>query len=289
MTSFSNMGGLARRSLAAAVAMGAAALAQAQSIQYATGQIDIEFDPSAFSFTVDTTSFGGITTVDVSPLSLGYSQVGQGVEINFNGQLGVYASSYSAFSPQTLSGYFNAYFNFTPAAGYAITGYTVTYSGSYSVETPGSVSLYDGDTGAWYSQSGGASGFSVSTTVAGALAPSVSGSFSATGDLTTIQVFDGYDIYIDHYEDVLDYCETEEPFNCYYRSEPVYVSVPVYHDETDLGEATFSLQGITVQANVVAVPEPESFALALAGLMVAGWRVRSLRSPLSGQVAGSVS
>lgn len=280
MTSFHHLGALARRSLAATFLLGAAVSGQAQSIQYSTGEVDIEFDPSAFSFTVDTTSFGGITTVDVSPLSLGYAQVGQGVEINFNGQLGVYATSYSAFSPQTLSGFFNAYFNFTPAAGYAITGYTITYTGSYSVETPGSVSLYDGGTGAWFSQNGGASGFSVSTTVSGAVAPSISGSFSATGDLTTIQVFDGYDTYIDHYEDVLDYCETEEPFNCYYRSEPVYVSVPIYHEETDLGEATFSLQGITVQANMAVVPEPESVALALAGLVVAGWRVRSLRRPV---------
>src|SRR6218665_1265628 len=111
MTSFFNMGALARRSLAATFLLGVTWV-QAQSIQYSTGQVDIEFDPATFNFTLDTTSFGGVTTVDVSPLSLGYSLVGQGVEISFNGQMGVYASSYTAFSPQTLSGYFNAYVNF---------------------------------------------------------------------------------------------------------------------------------------------------------------------------------
>lgn len=287
MTSFIHLGAVARRSLAAALLLGAAC-AQAQSIQYSTGQVDIEFDPSTFNFTLDTTSFGGISTIDVSPFAVSYSQIAQGVELNFNGYMGVYATSYFDFSPQTLSGYFNAQANFTPAAGYAITGYTVTYTGSYSVETPGYVSLGDG-TGAWFGQNGGASGFSVSSTVAGPIAPSLNGSFSATGDLATIEVFDGYDSYIDHYEDVLDYCDSEEPFNCYYHSEPVYVSLPIYHEETDLGEATFNLQSIRVQANVVAVPEPGALALVLGGLAMTGRRLRRQGARGWGQVPGSLA
>lgn len=276
MTSFSRRGAMARRSVVTVLAFGVAALAQAQAIQWSTGQVDIDFDPSTFGFSVETTSFGGIGTVDVSPLSLGYTQIGNGVLINFNGQMGLYATSYTNFSPETLSGSFNAYVNFSAAAGYAITGYTVTYSGSYSIETPGSVSLGDA-VGASLYAIGGAEGFTTGTFVSGAAAPALQGNFSATGDLTTIQVLDYYESYISGYETVVDYCEPDDPSICYTHEEPIIVSYPVFRDETDLGEASFNLSSITVEAHVVAVPEPESLALGLAGLMAAGWRLRARR------------
>jgi hypothetical protein len=276
MTSLFSLGAVARCSLAATLAMGAA-VAQAQSIQWSTGEVDIEFDPSTFAFSVETTSFGGVSSVDVSPLSLGYTQIGNGVLINFNGQMGVYGSSYTNFSPQTLSGSFNAYVNFTPAAGYAITSYTVTYTGSYGVETPGWVSLGDAAGSSFYASAGG-SGFTTGALVAGAVAPVLQGSFSATGDLTTIQVLDHYESYISGYETVVDYCEPDDPSICYTHEEPIIVSYPVFRDETDLGEANLHLDSITIEAHVVAVPEPESLALGLAGLVVAGWRLRGRRA-----------
>lgn len=73
-------------------------------------------------------------------------------------------------------------------------------------------------------------------------------------------------------------CETQEPFTCYYRTEPVYIEQPVYRYESDLGEGQIYLTSIDVQAHVVAVPEPQTLALGLAGLMVAGWRLRSRRA-----------
>jgi len=259
------------------LALGAVSVAHAEPIQWSTGQVSIAFDPETFSFSKSTHDFGGVMQVDVSPLAVSYSPLGDGVSVNFQDQMSLYASSYGNFSPETLDGSFSAYFNFTPQAGFVITGYTVTYAGTYSIETPGSVYVGSTTAGPFAAGTGGGA-FSMSASLTGEDAPALQGSFSATGDLTTIQVFDGYEQVLDHYETVLDYCDVEDPFTCYYREEPVYVGVPVYHDETDLGEASINLQSITLQAHVVAVPEPGALALALAGLPVWGvWWMRRRR------------
>jgi hypothetical protein len=257
--------------------LGVSAPAHAASVQWSTDQVDIQFDPDSFSFHREA-SPGYIE--DISPASLTYSQVGQGVEIDFNNLLSLYATSYTYFSPQTLSGDFSAAFAITPRAGYVITGYTITFSGSYSIETPGSV--YVGSTVAGpFTASTGSGAFNFREDVVGAVAPALTGSLGATGDVNIVQVFDGYQQVFDHYESVLDYCETQEPFTCYYRDEPVYIDVPMYHDETDLGEAQLSLQKITLLAHVTAVPESEAMAMAAGGLPVLAWwakRRKALRA-----------
>lgn len=155
MTPFANVGALVCRSLVAAFALGAVAMAQAQAVQWSTGQVLIDFDPSTFWFTSDTT-YGG--TVGVSP---SYSLTGQGVELNLGGYAAAYASSYQHYSPDGRSAPFSAFIGFTPEAGYAITGYTVTYAGGYSIESPANVSLtghsgplVSGDSGAAPRESG---------------------------------------------------------------------------------------------------------------------------------------
>lgn len=268
MTSFSPRGALARRTLTATMLLGAAALAQAQAVQWSTGQVTIDFDPSTFWFTSDTIYTG---QQDASP---SYSQVGQGVVLDFGGFLAAYASSYQYYSPDSRLAQFNSYFNFTPEAGYAITGYTVTYTGGYSVESPASVAL-NGQSGT-ISINGnlGGDSFNLSNYQGGPTAPQITGELSAWADVNYIEVFDHFEEVYSHDEQVLDYCETEDPFTCYYTSVPVYTQQPVYRYESDLGEGQIYLSTISVQAHVVAVPEPGSLALGLAGLVSVAWWAR---------------
>lgn len=271
MTSLFSLGAVARCSLAATFAMGAV-MAQAQPIQWSTGQVLIEFEPSTFSFFSDTISMG---PQEVTPV---IGTVGQGVRFNFSDNLVAFASSYQYFTPDSRQATFNAFIGFTPEAGYAITGYTVTYHGGYSVESPASVGL-NGQSGTiLLNGNSGGDSFSIDAYYGGAVAPQIAGDLSASADINYIEVLDHYEQVYSHDEQVLDYCETEEPFTCYYRTEPVYIEQPVYRYESDLGEGQIYLTSIDVQAHVVAVPEPESLALVLAGLMAVGWRLRSRRA-----------
>jgi hypothetical protein len=255
--------------------LAACATAHAVPTSLSTGQVGIDFDPDGFTFTRDLTAFGSPTAEDILPSSVSITAQGNGFVLDFNSQMSVYASSYFNFAPETLSGYFNAQFNFTPTAGHVITGYTVTYAGTYSIETPGSISL--GGPGVAVSEYTGAGGFSYSGVLSGPTLPSLTGGISATGDLTTVQVYDHSEEVFDHYESVLDYCEVDDPGICHYHDEAVNISVPYYRDETDLGDATLNLQSISVQAHVAAVPEPQAYGLLMAGVPLAVWASRRRR------------
>ncbi len=265
----------ALRFLALPLLSAAAAAAQAAPTHLSTGQVGIDFDPDTFVFSKEVGSFGNITTEDIPASLVTVTAGGNGLELNFNGYMNLYASSYNTFSPEYLTGNFNALFSFTPTAGYVITGYTVTYAGSYSIETPGSISV--SGPGGGITEYSGIGSFNAVGNVPGAVAPSLTGSISASGEVSFVQVLDHYDSVFDHYEQVLDYCEVEDPSICHYREEAVYVDVPVYREEMDLGEASLNLQSITVQANVVAVPEPESLALLTMGVPLAAWLARRRR------------
>lgn len=266
---------LVRHSVAFAL-LGAFAMAHAAPVQLSSGQVVIDFDQDTFAFSHDVSSFGSVITEDILPSSVTVSAVANGIELNFNNQMTAYATSYTNFSPESLNGNFNAPFNFSPAAGYVITGYSVTYAGTYAIETPGSVSV-SGPVGGFNESSGGGNFNTTFSIVVGGTF-NLTGGINAYGDVTTLQVFDHYDSVFDHYEQVLDYCEVEDPTVCHYREEAVYIEVPVYREETDLGEASVNLQTITVVANVVAVPEPESLALLAMGVPLTAWLARRRRN-----------
>lgn len=265
----------ARRSVGLVLLAGASAALQAAPTQWTTGQVGIDFDNNSFTWDRDVHAFGGVTREVIPSSSLALTPVANGFEVNFNDLMGVYATSATTQSPETLTGNFSSVFNFTPAAGYAITDYTVTYTGNYSIEEPGLVTLR----GPGY----GFNGYALSGPIDHVGSQDARGVFrldlsiSAFADVVTRQVFDGYDTYLDHFESVLDYCDTAEPFTCYYREEPVYISQPTYHDETDLGEASINVRTVMVQANVVAVPEPEGLALLAMGAPLATWLARRRR------------
>lgn len=261
----------ALRSMVLVLLGGASAALQAAPTHLTTGQVGIDFDTDGSSWYRDVHAFGGVTSEVIPWSSLTLTPVANGFEVNFNDLMSVYATSYANFSPETLTGVFSSVFNFTPAEGYVITGYQVTYTGNYSIEDPGFVSLR----GPGY----GFNGYALSGPIDYVGAEPASGAFrldlsiSAFADVVTRQVFDGYDTYLDHYETVLDYCEAEEPFTCYYREEPVYITQPIYRYETDLGEASINVRTVMVQANVALVPEPSGHGLLLAGLSLVGWRL----------------
>jgi hypothetical protein len=124
----------------------------------------------------------------------------------------------------------------------------------------------------------GGDSFSIDSYHGGSVAPQVTGELSAWADVDYIQIFKGYEQVYSHDQEVLDYCEQDDPSICHYRTEPVYIDQPMYRYESDLGEAQIYLSTINVQAHVTAVPESGAIAMALAGLAsVGGWASRRRR------------
>lgn len=241
---------------------------QAAPAQWSTDQVLIDFDPDTFVFQSDTT-YNGLQ--NVSPDAMGYAQSGQGVVINLGGLVSAYASSYVSFNEDSRSASFRALFNFTAQAGYVINGYTVKYTGGHFTESPGSAGLNAQSGAITTGGNFGGDSFSIETYQAGAGAPELSGQLSAWGGISYIEILDHYEQVYSHDEQVLDHCDTEEPFTCYYNTVPVYIDQPVYRYETDLGEAQIFLSSIEIHPTVVAVPEAGATAMTLAGLLGLGW------------------
>lgn len=204
----------------------------------------LSYDDEAASYSYE--YFGA--TEYLTPGQVSYTTSPTALQVAFSSSFGVFASSYSDFTPKTLFGAFDLPVTLSAAAGYVLTGYTITIEGNYGIETPGSVDV----AGLLYATSG-IEGFSVSgfTPFAGG-STSVSGSFSATGDISFVTVLDGYDE-VETCTDPLD------PSTC------TIEQVPRYREEMDLGEAYLNIERITITPQVAAVPEPETLALVLAG------------------------
>jgi hypothetical protein len=248
------------KTLITAIVLCGATLTYAAPIQLSAGEIVVDYDLDDFFLNVDGSGYDS-SVYSITPLL-------NGVRLEFSGLLNVYASSYFNLSPETKVADYSALFSLAPTAGRTITGFTVTYSGSYSVETPGSVAA--SGVGMSVGGSSGSGPFSIASNFAGMTVPTLSGQLSATGDIAYVDVLDGFrDVFVG-YEQVLDYCEVENPEICYYRDEPVYEQVPVYRQEMDLGEASIYLDSITISADVAQVPLPASGLLLSAGLFGLG-------------------
>jgi len=228
----------------------------------------IEYDLDNFSLNVN-----GISH-DASAFSI--TPVTNGVRLGFSGYLNLYASSYFSYSPEEKMADYSALFSLAPTAGNIITDFNITYSGGYFIETPGSVGA--SGVGMSFSESSGGGAFSITSNFTGMAVPTLNGQLSATGSIGVIEVFDGYQEVFVGNQQVLDYCELENPAICYYRDEPVYDQVAIYRQEMDLGEASIYLESITIAANVTAVPEPPVGILMTFGLLVLGMQFRRKKS-----------
>lgn len=250
------------KTLMSAILLWGATLTHAAPVQLAAGDIIVDYDLDNFFLSVDGMGYDS-SVFTLVPLN-------NAVRIEFGGLLNLYASSYFTFSPVYKTADYSAQLSLAPTAGKAINGFTITYSGGYSIESPGSA----GASGVGLSVGGSSGGgpFSVSSNFPGLGVPTLSGQLSASGEIGYIEIFEGYQDVFVGYQQVLDYCEVENPEICYYRDEPIYEQVPVYRQETDLGEASVWLDSITITANVETVPLPPSGLLFGAGLLGLGLR-----------------
>ena len=250
---------------AAATLCSGALLANAAPVQLFSGDVVVEYDLENFSLNVD--------GVGYDPALLSIVPVANGVRLEFGGYLNLYASSYFTYSAENKSADYSALFSFAPTAGNTISNFNITYSGGYSIETPGSVGA--SGIGMSVSASDGGQPFSITSGFAGGVLPALSGQLSATGEISYVEVFDHFEEVFVGYQQVLDYCEVDDPSVCYYRDEPIYEQVAVYRQEMDLGEATIYLDSITIAADVTAVPLPASSLLFASSLL--GMAARRLR------------
>lgn len=251
------------RPLAAAVLVLATGAAYAAPATVSTGNVDITYDQDTFIFNRDS----GFGTESIDPASVPLSFTGNSVTLDFSGGLSAFGSSYGFSSPSAFGSYF-ANFDFAVQSGYVITGYSVRYTGGYNIETPGDVSL--NGTGIGIFEAGNGGSFDILSAIPG---PQLSGDLSANGYITSVEVITGYDEVIVGYEDV----EICDDFGCTIEQRPIIEEVPIIEYQTDLGEASLWLNTITVTANVAAVPEPETYAMLLAGLGVMGLIARRRR------------
>lgn len=246
--------------LMAAMLLAGAELANAAPVQLASGDVVIGYDLDNFSLNVD-----GVT-YDSSAFSI--TPVANGVRLGFNGHLNVYASSYFTLSPETKTADYSALFSLAPVSGKSITGFNIIYSGGYTIETPGSASA--SGVGMFAGGSTGGGPFSITSNFSGASVPNLTGQLSATGEIGYVDVLDGFQTVFVGYQQVLDFCEPDNPDICHYHDEPLYQQVPVYRQEMDLGEASIFIDSITIAANVAPVPVPPSALLFLSGLLGLG-------------------
>jgi hypothetical protein len=244
------------------------AAAFATGYNYNAGKVDIQFDTDAFNFSIyDAEGFG---SRDILPDSLTYSATSNGVMIDFGGQMNIsdYAQNESDSQISVDSNLF-ASFSFAAHAGYKITGYQLAVTGSYDIESPGTVTASFSGFGAFSSNN---SGFGQNLdqlyTYAGSSAPSLSGSFSAVGQLDFIEVQVGTEIVQVGTEWVPDPACTLDPSECPLIEQPVYAEVPVYMTQADLGLASLAPTRITLTAVTAPVPEAERYVLLLVGLGV---------------------
>lgn len=235
--------------------------------QIATGGVIIDYDADTFSANTDSFHISG-SLMDVVPVS-------NGVKLNFNNLLTLSASSGIFFSADYKAGDYSALFSFSPTPGHTITGYSITYEGIYTIETPGFIGVSGPGGGFSSSSSAFSLLFSETVNTVGSIAPALSGSLAAEAYIDIIQVSDGFFQVQTGTQTVLDYCEDFDPNICYYREEPVYEWVERFHDESDLGDASINLQSITITANVSAVPLPGGFVLFGSVLsLIGGFKLR---------------
>ncbi len=243
----------------------AAALACATSLHAAPSQLLVnhttaDFDPDSWVFSNTYDPF-------VTPATTSSSVVGAGIALDFNGTMSLSANSLTSFAPDTRTGSFDVSYAFTPDAGYQITGYALTFSGSYGIERPGSVVADSGAAAFSATSSGERATFSFTRSIAAALLPAVIGTVNASADVDILLVQTGTET-VQIGTTPVEVCSIPgDPSTCTIIDEPVYEERPIFTEQSDYGDATLSLNRLLIVPTVTAVPEPGTYALLLLGIV----------------------
>lgn len=245
--------------IAFTAALACAAAATAAPSQLVVNHTTADFDPDTWVFSNSVDPF-------VTPAATGSSVVGAGIALDFNGTMTLFANSLTSFAPDVQNGGFSISYAFTPDVGYQITGYELTFSGSYGIESPGSV-YADSSAAAFSSTSSGLSApFSFTRSIAGAALPAVLGSVNASADVDILLVQTGTEI-VQIGTTPVEVCSIPgDPSTCTIVDEPVYEERPIFTEQSDYGDAALSLNRLLIVPTVTAVPEPGTYALMLLGV-----------------------
>ncbi|WP_222846716.1 PEP-CTERM sorting domain-containing protein [Chitinolyticbacter meiyuanensis] len=240
------------------------------------GQVTVDFDADLFNFGIDYYDYGYTSYID--PNSLGYSASSNGVKIDFGNQMALYDYATNESDPLLpVHGFFDAGFSFNAKPGHRIVGYTIDFAGSYNTEYPGGVGMGVDGVG-WGSYSTGSGSFVQQLHHADSTTPALRGSLEAMGGVDYVQVQIGTELIQVGSEWQQDPGCVGEP-DCQLIEVPIFEEVPIYMYQGDLGAAELYLQSITFNAITAPVPEPETYALLLAGGGLVGWaRRRQMRA-----------
>jgi hypothetical protein len=248
--------------LAAAACMAA----QAAPTQLNVNNTTVDFDPEAWTAS---STFAGPLDPNTQ---FSVSVAAGGIAIDFNGHISAFADSLTFFTPDSQGAGFNMGLGFSADAGFQILGYTITVSGTYDIESPGSMSAGLPIGPEFFDSSSAAVGtpFSLSAPHAGAVAPALVGGISAYADVQEVQTGTTL-VEIGQREVCTD---PTDPTTCYF--EPIFEEQPVYM--TDYGIVSVNLQRLLVVPNVAAIPEPQTYALMAFGLLGVACAARRRRA-----------
>ena len=249
-----------------AMALAFGAHAAVQSVD--AGNVGFSYDTSNFILVRYSDGFSGAVEETIVPFEdLSLVALENGLSLNFNNQMSLNDATHGiGDNNSSENGAYRVLFDFTPEPGYAITGYTVTMRGSYSITTPANARLYLDGFGEAYVDHG----FGVieqTFQYSGSTAPMLQGDLAAFSETIVFEQYVG-DVYIqtgvNYYPDPS--CEGEP--DCPLLEEPIFEYVPHYELAYNGGDASISLNELRLVANVAAVPVPAAWGFLLAGVAV---------------------
>jgi hypothetical protein len=253
--------------LAASLLLYGAAVGAAPVVVTA-GQVTIGYDPAGFSLT-STLGPGDLDSVAVLAIP-------NGLQFSFrNAALAAADSAYDPGNGQASAVDFLALLDFAALPGRQITGYTLTTTGSYATENPGTAEFRVGGViRTLQAEPGGP--FTFTDVFTGATPPALSLGVAARGNVVLVEILDGFDTVQTGTRSVLDFCvDDSDPATCVYREEPVFADVPRYRYEPDPGLASVIVNTVRLEATVV--PLPGGLPLLVTAVAGLAWRWRARR------------